>query len=65
VETCAFKLNTPVQFTLDEDPNHIYIVLDAISVPNQNGCVYEIELKTDSSMKFKNVPESYMTDTIP
>jgi hypothetical protein len=63
METCKFTTGDQVLFMLDADKHHAYKVLAFVPGSGQGECVYTIELTTDSSMKFEDVPESYMTDT--
>lgn len=62
---CKYHQNDLVKYSLDSDPNHVYIVRDATEIEGSEECVYHIELKGDKGVQMVNISESYMTDTVP
>jgi hypothetical protein len=61
---CKYQQGHEVKYSLDNDPKHVYIVRDSTEMPNNEPCLYHIELKGDSAVQMLSISESYMTDTV-
>ena len=60
---CKYKENDRVQYTLDTDENHWYIVRDATPTTSVTApCVYYIVMENDPGVRMANISESYLTD---
>ena len=62
---CKYQENDEVRYSLDSDPDHVYIVRDSTEMPGNGPCTYHLELKNDKGVQMLNISESYMTDTVP